>query len=326
VTRVLVVTDAQDDTANAVVAALQRRGTPWARLNLAEFPELARITFDPLEPSGCEIKDSDGDHVTLDQITAAWIWHPQPFRPLPGLEAAEAAFVDEACRCAWRLLGEWLEDHVFVVNRPGAERRADDKGLQLRKAAAVGLAIPETLVTNDPDRARAFCSSHAETVFKLLNRPRIDYGDRAAWIGTRLLDSGDLDALDTLRHCPGIFQRRIPKRFDLRVTVVGDRLFPVEIHSQDDPRAMVDFRLALAEDPAALLHAVHDLPAEVAGRIRVLMRDLGLVFGALDLVVTPAGDYVFLEVNPSGQFGWIEGQTGQPISGELVGILERGRP
>jgi glutathione synthase/RimK-type ligase-like ATP-grasp enzyme len=99
----------------------------------------------------------------------------------------------------------------------------------------------------------------------------------------------------------------------------------VEIHSQGDPRGRIDFRLALAENPSALPHVVHELPARVSEQVLALVRALNLVTCAIDMVVTPAGDYVFLEVNPSGQFGWIEGLTGLPITAELVGLLMRGR-
>jgi glutathione synthase/RimK-type ligase-like ATP-grasp enzyme len=213
-----------------------------------------------------------------------------------------------------------------MVNAPEAESAANDKGLQLRVALGLGMRIPETLITNSPDQARAFCARFPEVVFKLINRPRIDYGDRAIWISTNLLGPDDIGALEQLQHCPGIFQRRIPKRFDLRITVVGNRVFPVEIHSQEDPKAAVDFRVALAEDTSALPHVVHDLPDRIQDLVLGLARRLGLVYCAIDMVVTPDGDYVFVEVNPSGQYGWIESRTSLPITEELIRMFMRGRP
>jgi hypothetical protein len=98
-----------------------------------------------------------------------------------------------------------------------------------------------------PGRARDPCAGTSDLAggsaiwnwhpkpFKLLNRPRLAYPDRDLWHGSRQLDRGDLAGVDDLRPRPGLFQRRIAKRFDLRLTVVGDRLFTVSIHFQDDP-------------------------------------------------------------------------------------------
>jgi len=322
---ILAVTDALDDTANVVIAALRRRGARWARFNLAEFPRHARMAFNPQRAPEAFLVDEDGDTIPLETVRSVWTWHPQPPR-LEGFEPPERAFLREASYCAWRLVSAHLRERCFMANDPWAERRAEDKGTQLRAAARAGLAIPETLVTNDPVQARAFCARHRETIFKLLNRPRIDRGDSAAWIGTRLLEPADLEALDDLDLCPGIFQPRIPKRFDLRVTVVGRRLFPVEIHSQGDPLGAVDFRPALADRPGDIPHVIHVLPPEVEERIHALTETLGLAYCAIDMVVTPAGGYVFLEVNPSGQYGWIEGLTGVPITAALVDMLLRSQP
>lgn len=319
------VTDAQDDTANAVVAGLEHFGVPWARFNQAEFPERAELALHPGDPGAGCLLGPDGDPVPIRDIRTVWIWHPRPADARAGLDGPERTFATEACRCACRSFLDLLGYDRFMVNPPWARDLAGDKAHQLRLAVDAGLRVPETIITNSPARARAFCARFPETVFKLLNPPRIDYGDRARWIGTRLLDRGDLEALEGLRRCPGIFQPRIPKRFDLRVTVVGNRVFAAEIHSQADPRGAVDFRMALAEDPGALPHAVHRLPGEIRERILVLARKLDLVYCAVDMVVTPRGEYVFLEVNPSGQYGWIEHWTGLPITYALVRMLAHGR-
>jgi hypothetical protein len=317
----LAVTDARDDTANAVLAGLSHFGAPWARVNLAEFPERTELAFDPCHPDRGRIRDAFAGLIDLDRVTAVWNWHPKPFTLLPGLDGVQAGFVASACRAAWSALLAPLEARCRTVNPTDAEIRAGDKARQLRAAAARGFRVPETLITNSPARALDFCSRFPQTVFKLLNPGRLAYPDRDLWFGTRLLDRGDLAELETLRHCPGLFQRRIPKRFDLRVTVVGDQLFPVAIHSQADERSAVDYRPLLAAHPAALAHRVHPLPPAVAAAALALARDLGLHYCAMDLALTPEGEYVFFEVNPSGQYGWIEATTGLPITRALTRLL-----
>jgi glutathione synthase/RimK-type ligase-like ATP-grasp enzyme len=214
----------------------------------------------------------------------------------------------------------YLHESCFVVNPMDREERANDKALQLRVALSLGFRIPETLITNAPEEARAFCARFPEAIFKTVNRSKVEGEEEVRWISTEVLTPDDLAALGGLRHCPGIFQRRIPKRCDLRVTVVGEAVFPVEIHSQGHAETAVDFRLAWSQG-IELPHRVHELPDSVAAQCLALARRLGLVYCALDLVITPGGEYVFLEVNPSGQFGWIEHATGLPITRSLARLL-----
>jgi glutathione synthase/RimK-type ligase-like ATP-grasp enzyme len=322
---ILAITDARNETANALVSVLNGMGVRWARFNRAEFPERAAMAFDPSRPGDGFLVDEDGDRIPLAEVASTWVWHPEAFRVGPGLPPAQARFLTRACRCAYGSLLAFLEERSFMVNPGSREARANDKGLQLRLARGLGLQVPDTLVTNDPGQARGFCARHPEVIFKVLNPPRMRDGDQMAWFSTRLLAPEDLDALDGIRHGPGIFQNRVPKRFDLRVTLVGDRVFPVEIHSQTDPACAVDFRRAWAHG-IDLPHRVHDLPGRVRAQCLDLARALGLVYCAMDLVVTPDGEYVFLEVNPSGQYGWIEAATGLPITRALAERLAGGPP
>ena len=129
---------------------------------------------------------------------------------------------------------------------------------------------------------------------------------------------------DVLRLTPGIFQPLVEKRHELRVTVMGERVISARLLSQADARTQLDWRarsVDLAVEPDTL-------PATVERSVRELMRRLGLVFGCLDFIVTPEGRHVFLEVNPMGQFLWIE-QLAPEI--RLLGpfcdlLLARGRP
>src|SRR5262249_46875973 len=133
----------------------------------------------------------------------------------------------------------------------------------------------------------------------------------------------DLGYAQDVRLCPVIFQAYVPKRVELRVTVVGGRVFAAEIHSQASRRTRHDWR---HYDPYQTPHHAHDLPADVEGRCLALTERLGLRYGAIDLVLTPDGRYVFLEINPNGQFLWIEEATGLPISDAVCNVLMAGGP
>lgn len=123
-----------------------------------------------------------------------------------------------------------------------------------------------------------------------------------------------------------VFQELVPKRVELRVVCVGGRFFTGAIDASASARGQVDWRLA---EPAEARWDPWELPAEVAARLRALLRSLGLVYGAVDLIVRPDGGTVFLEVNPAGEWGMIERDLELPIGAALadalLGGLEMGR-
>jgi hypothetical protein len=112
------------------------------------------------------------------------------------------------------------------------------------------------------------------------------------------------------------FRNGYPKKYDVRLTVVGDRFFAVAIHT-DSGNAYIDWR----SDYSSLRYESIDTPDDVHDAVIALLNRLGLPFGAFDFVVTPEGEWVFLEVNPNGQWGWIEDRTGLPITSAMVDLL-----
>jgi glutathione synthase/RimK-type ligase-like ATP-grasp enzyme len=136
------------------------------------------------------------------------------------------------------------------------------------------------------------------------------------WRETRLLREEDIAHLETVRLAPVIFQEYVPAEVDLRITVVGDRLFPAAIYSQSTDYP-VDFRMSLGQ--AAVSTAV--LPQEIDMKLRELINRLGLLYGAIDMRRTPSGEHVFLEVNTAGEFLFIEERTGQEITKALADLL-----
>ena len=139
----------------------------------------------------------------------------------------------------------------------------------------------------------------------------------ADWRETRLVEAEDLARLELVRLAPVIFQRRI-QGVDLRVTVIGDALFAAEIDARDSSYP-VDMRMVIGE---AKIRAV-DLPPVLSQRLLALMRRLGLVYGAIDLKQDEHGDYYFLEVNPAGQWQFVESRAGLPITQAHADALRR---
>ena len=193
-------------------------------------------------------------------------------------------------------------------------RIAHRKLYQLGIAQQVGLTVPETLISNDPEVATKFVEEHGieSTIYKSFS------GTRDAWRETRLLKEDELSLIDAVRYAPVIFQEYIDAQFDLRVTVVGKEIFPAAIHSQETSYK-VDFRMDMSNARVE----PHQLPPAIEENLHALMDRLGIVYGAIDMRLTPDGQYVFLEVNPAGQWLFVEAKSRQPITKCLAHVLAK---
>jgi glutathione synthase/RimK-type ligase-like ATP-grasp enzyme len=238
---------------------------------------------------------------------------------LPVLPPEVAAHDAEYClrESDWFLKGALysrtaLSHPVKWMSHPANIQLAESKIYQLSVARSHGFAVPDTLISNDAERIRRFFEEKGgEVVAKPLRLGYFDYGDRQTGVFTSRVALDDLSEDAPLRMAPVIYQEMIPKLFDIRVTVVGQRVFAAAIDSQSEPSATLDWRRTDNED---LPHYAHELPEPVQKACLDYMNALGLDFGALDFVLTPQNEYVFLEVNPNGQWIWIEEKLGFPIS------------
>jgi glutathione synthase/RimK-type ligase-like ATP-grasp enzyme len=197
-----------------------------------------------------------------------------------------------------------------VINPLAAEYAAIRKPFQLLKAKEAGLAIPDSIVTSGADEARRFIDRlDGKVIFKVL------MGLPGIFAETRRFKREHARYLATLRYAPAIFQEIVEPGRDVRVTIVDEAAFSVLI-SPKNPKARLDWRLDLAADIVP-----HALPRQVERALVGLLRALGLRFGAIDLRVTSGGEYIFLEVNPSGQFLFCEIHGKQPISRAVAAAL-----
>jgi glutathione synthase/RimK-type ligase-like ATP-grasp enzyme len=310
---VLVISSERDEHATAVASQLTRLGVEHHLLDLARFPEEIGLVLrygNDGAPTAM-LRGVGGVDVDLAGVGAVWYRRPQPFGiPSSLSRPSHRAFAFNESHEA--IAGLWQSLDVFWMNHPTRDEVAARKAYQLGVARASGLEIPPTLITNDPSEARRFLAERASnrTIYKAFSATQQE------WRETRVVRDEEMAVLDQVRHAPVIFQEYVPARFDLRVTIVGDQIFAAAIHSQDT-QYQVDFRIDMNRAKVE----PHDLPTQVATGLRDFMRRLGIVYGAIDMRLTPDGRYVFLEVNPAGQWLFIEGRTGQPISAAVADTL-----
>lgn len=296
-----------DVTADAVIVQLHRRGVPVFRCDPAAFP--AEITV------GARFSESwtgclrAGERVlNVEDVACAWWRRPTPIA-IPA-DVRESAWVQREAVAGLRGLLAVLP----WLNHPNDIRAAEHKPLQLATAARVGLTVPPTLLTNDPGEARAFAREYKRVIYKPLTSGLLDNG---TVIYASTVDPAAID--DGVTATAHLFQRQVPKAFELRVTVVDGNVFAARIDALSD-KGRLDWR----SDYRNLRYAADRLPDDIADEVREYMRVLRLRFAAMDFVVTPEGEYVFLEANPNGQWAWIEDETGLPIASAIADALEGG--
>lgn len=324
---ILAVTHRGDEHAGPVLEALARQGARAAVLDLGLLPGRGRLALaygqQRRRPArsgagrragrGAVVHLDGADPIDMGRVRSLWWRRPQPPRARRGLSPERAEFAERQTLVAVGGLLGALEGALHV-NHPWRDDAATHKTLQLAAAERAGLAVPPTLVTNDPAAAGAFLRGRGRVgaVQKLLDATPADWRHTGRVRGPR--DA----ALRGLRAAPLILQQRIPG-VDVRVTAVGDELFAAEIDARRSP-SPDDYRGF--EDRCRFSRC--RLPPRVEAGLRALLADLGLAFGAIDLRRAADGAWHFLEINPAGQWLWVERRTGLPITAALAALLARG--
>jgi glutathione synthase/RimK-type ligase-like ATP-grasp enzyme len=318
---ILILGDHDDVVVHGVERELRARGASSVRLASTSFPGDACLDarWTPHGPARRMFR-LGGETIDLDAIGAVYHRHMRAGRPVAVSDRRARAFAELEGEAVLLQLCSQLG--APFVPAPWATIRAGQaKLMQLSLAARLGFEIPPSIVTTDPAALLDFVREHGgRCITKHVSHQstRDSRLDDDMMRFTEPVTRRDLAALRSVRLAPVYAQAYVPKRVELRVTVVGERVFAAEIDSQAAARTRHDYRRM---DQTGAAYRVHALPDVVATRCVAVARALDLRYGALDLVLTPDGRYVFLEINPAGEFHWIERLTGLPITAAIADLL-----
>lgn len=312
---VLIITNDDDVHADAVIEELNRRDVPVFRFNPEQFPHSYSMSI--------EVRDGyiDGEirtanqRVALNDICAAWYRRSRNlFAATPELVVGKLDnYVKVQAMATMAALCEGLQ--TLWVGHPHKLRRADVKALQLAEASKAGLKTPATLTSNDPTQVAAFAEALGDTAcaIKPLIAVAVNEEREYRLPLTTTLPRGH--ALGSVSLAPTMFQPYIDKAFELRCVVMGEKIFCARLNSQANELTRKDWRAGEPE------HEVFSLPEHVKASIRRLMRSFDINFASIDLIVTPTGEYVFLDLNPNGQWLWLEVEAGLPLVAGMADLL-----
>jgi glutathione synthase/RimK-type ligase-like ATP-grasp enzyme len=207
------------------------------------------------------------------------------------------------------------------VNDPVHAAAAEYKPVQLAAAAACGLRVPDSIITNDPARAHAWAVAHGyPVIYKPLSGVWHPEDGAIKIVYTSRVDDLATLAEGGIEHTAHLFQQWIEKAYEARAVVVGGQVYTTAIHTESEA-GRVDWR---ADYDSHRYQTVEPPPAVREALVR-LHRRLGLTFGAVDLAITPDGEWVFFETNPAGQWAWLAEHGARPVASALADVLEKGR-
>lgn len=317
---ILILSNALDLHANHLAAQLRARGASVVIFNPARFPREAEISvsFAP-DRRPRHVLRVDGEEIDLSTVRAAWYRRPEkPIAHAAVRDATARTYVEQECHSVLQDLWSTL-DCAWLPAAPHTVRYAEQKTMQLGLAAALGFELPPTLITTSPADLLAFHRAHGgRIVSKQAGKAFLSTVGHSLIRYTELVSTRDLAHAGALAYCPTTFQAYVDKKVELRITVVGRQVFAAEIHSQATNHTRHDWR---RYDHGQTPHHPHELPREIAARCIALVERLKLRYGAIDMVLTPDGRYVFLEINPNGQYLWTEYEAGLPISDAICELL-----
>ncbi|MFT5823313.1 MAG: glutathione synthase/RimK-type ligase-like ATP-grasp enzyme [Crocinitomix sp.] len=308
-------------TIDRVMAYFLQKNIKAIRINTDEFlTDLSIVST--LDDNGSEVTiSSKAFRFKLSEVSGVWfrkIWQP---RILDEIDPDYRDNVGREINTTLSSFFQLLEKQAPCINVLSKGRKVDgNKFDQLCQAKDVGLLTPETILTSDFENVKQFYSKHdGNIIAKLQNSLSFSMGAGERFFPTTQISEENLELLeDTLSCCPMIFQNNIPKSYELRIAYVNGECFTGKIDASKSDKGKQDWRYS---EKNVAFWAHYELPIAEVEKIDKLMKRFELSFGAIDMIRQPNGEYVFLEVNPSGEWGMLEKELGYPIADSIAKSL-----
>jgi len=303
---ILIITHKEDFTTDFVIEKLNEQNIKYFRLNCEDLNK-NNYLFDNSNDFNFSING-------ISEFSSVWFRRTK----LPDIDTT-----DQDKKIFLLADYESLFDNLFnLINskkwlsNPNYIYKAENKLYQLQKAKEIGFNIPNTIVTNNHKQLSEFVSDNAnEVIIKPIRQGRIQLSDGVKTIFTNQVGKEVLENLIEYDLTPSIVQNLIQKEYELRITVVGDKVFSAKINSQENENTQTDWRKE--KNPFFECY----IPQEIENKCIKLLTELNISFGAIDLIKDKNGEYIFLEINPNGQWAWIEMETGLKISEAIINFL-----
>ena len=317
----LIITNKSDLACDYLILRLHELNINFKRLNTERYNDEYEVDiFVSNNEYNFKITFSDGVVISKENIKA--VYFRQPILPdlKNNVELLHVEFanreVAELLRCLWRVIpiGKWL-------NHPKSLWLASNKIEQLHIAANLGFIIPNTCISACQKTIEEFINTNnGDVIGKAIKHGFYPVNDTVWFAATQEIPSNFTEEFHSYAKIPMIYQEKISKISDIRVTVVGSNVYATEIASRENSKTKIDWRLWDAYD-IDLPHNPITLPENIADNCVKITYHHKLKYSAIDLIRTPEEDYIFLEMNPNGQWAWIEQLVNYPIRDAIIDTL-----
>lgn len=313
---VLIITNKEDITVDFIINELINRNAKYYRFNTEEIGSELLIDFEPLK-NNLIINDRN-NHTQIDLSSFHTVYFRRPKHPpLPrGLSIGECNFFINEFNVLLDGIYHFLSSKKWL-NNVFDIRHAENKINQLMVANSIGFKLPKSLITNNTNKATTFFENQS-SIFKPLKYGFInEIENQSSVLYTNIVDENFLNNINRIEILPIYFQNKLNKICDIRVTIVGDKIFPARIDSQSCSDSLIDWRAT----SNILPHHQIKLPDDIELKCFKLLKYYKLNFAAIDFILDENSDCIFLEINPNGQWAWIEKLLKYPISRTIVNFL-----
>ena len=313
--QVIIITNKSDYTADFLIKRLYKRDIKFVRINTEEFPqEIHGTVFINNIKNEISLKSNSWE-IIPDYING--IWYRRPIKPsISGLSKQDKEFAERECSefllNAWHLLYDklWINNPTFLI-------RAERKLVQLQLANDIGFAIPDTIVSNHPADINNFINNYNnDVIVKPISHG--DYDNSSSAIFTNPIGNNKYSLSDeSIKYAPFIVQNRVDKIADIRVNVFGNAIFAFKLIPKNDYSSL-DWRKL---EPNQIDYELIEPPSEIRRKINTMVQMLSLSFCVFDFALSRSDNWVFLEINPNGQWAWLEQITKVTMSDFLIDLL-----
>ena len=328
--KVLIISHSEDGSSKLLMQRLREIDEPYQLVDLGTFPLEATASIDLSNETSTRFVQ-DKLEFTGDSVKSVW-WRRPKGKARPATNNPLQRYIELESEVFISSLFNLLGADIRWVSNPEKTRLANRKPLQLEIARQVGFRIPKTLVSNDPEVVRDFLEVNYDmpiimkpvgTSFVRLSDDPTDAGGKNLAIYTKIVDKSLLlRNIKKVRNCPVIFQEAAMQEFDIRVTVVGHKVFSVKIsHSKE--REANDGNLDWRHHELDRVYEKYQLPSDLENKCVEIISRFGLNFGAIDMCFSKEKGHIFFEINPQGQWVPSEITAGHPISITLAEFLSR---
>ena len=320
---VLIITNKEDITSDYIIYGLLNRKKEYYRFNTEEIGNDVEIFFNFKDEKFFLFDKNKEKIIDLSEVTSIYYRRPQlPNYDTFQISKGEKHFLRSEVYHFLNGLYKVLHNK-FWINSVYAIRETENKIYQIIKAMNIGFKIPESIITTIPKQARIFYQQYKPCIIKPIKQGFIHEDDLVSkLIFTNRIKDEQIEELERVSLSPTYMQREIVKKADIRVTIVGEKIFAAQILSQACEETVTDWRCGEHQE---LDYQPIDLPDEIENNCIQLTHEFNLNFGAIDLVLDKNEEYYFLEINPNGQWAWIQNRLGFKISDALIDMLLAGR-